>query len=267
MTSEAAASPAADSAGEAFDPDFYLATNEDVRALGFDPADHFWRFGRAEGRPGNARQAAASGAPSSGVAEGAVAVRRSMPLAPSRPAPNLAIPVEPDPESVAAEGVEDGEGAPGWFDPAYYRDNNPDVVTAALDPFEHYVNHGIREGRSPNRVIGRLSGRSLAVRGRLAEERAILARSGLFDVAWYAETYGVRPEQAIAHYVRTGAFLGNDPSLFFSSLDYTEANPDILTAGVNPLVHYITFGFRENREGVRTLSETRLTARVWLKGF
>ena len=266
MTSDATASPAPDMAGAAFDPDFYLAANEDVRALGFDPADHFRRFGRAEGRPGNARQAASGSFPSGRIGD-ALAVRQSMPIARSPPAPNLAIPAGSDPESVAADGVEDDDGAPGWFDPAYYRDHNPDVVTASLDPFEHYVSHGIREGRSPNRVIGRLSGKSLAVRGRLAEEEAILARSGLFDIAWYAETYGVRPERAIAHYVRTGAFLGNDPSLFFSSLDYIGANPDILTAGVNPLVHYITFGFRENREGVRTLSETRLTVRVWLKGL
>jgi len=33
-----------------FDPDFYLAINADVATSGFDPVQHFLRFGRAEGR-------------------------------------------------------------------------------------------------------------------------------------------------------------------------------------------------------------------------
>lgn len=37
----------------------------------------------------------------------------------------------------------------GIFDADWYRENNPDVAAAGLDPFEHYIQHGHREGRAP----------------------------------------------------------------------------------------------------------------------
>jgi capsular polysaccharide biosynthesis protein len=36
------------------------------------------------------------------------------------------------------------------FDPAYYRVRNPDVANAGLDPFEHFLAFGWREGRNPS---------------------------------------------------------------------------------------------------------------------
>ncbi len=36
------------------------------------------------------------------------------------------------------------------FDPAYYLSTYPDVLAAGVDPFEHYLNWGYREGRNPS---------------------------------------------------------------------------------------------------------------------
>ncbi len=39
------------------------------------------------------------------------------------------------------------------FDPAWYLNQNPDVSQAGVDAAEHFVMHGLREGRSVNRTM------------------------------------------------------------------------------------------------------------------
>jgi hypothetical protein len=44
----------------------------------------------------------------------------------------------------------------GLFDPGWYLENNPDVKKAGMDPAQHYLRHGLREGRAPcAAVVGR----------------------------------------------------------------------------------------------------------------
>src|SRR6185295_8796071 len=38
----------------------------------------------------------------------------------------------------------------GLFDAEYYRLNNPDIVSAGVDPLAHYAEQGWREGRRPS---------------------------------------------------------------------------------------------------------------------
>lgn len=49
------------------------------------------------------------------------------------------------------------------------------------------------------------------------------------------------------HYVRWGWREGRDPSSKFSTSYYLSRYPDIARAGINPLVHYLRFGKREGR--------------------
>jgi glycosyltransferase involved in cell wall biosynthesis len=75
--------------------------------------------------------------------------------------------------------------------------------------------------------------------------------SGLFDPAWYLETY---PEVATAghdpfeHYVSIGASEGRDAGPRFSTRSYLQRYPDVVQSRVNPLLHYLAFGLREGRE-------------------
>jgi hypothetical protein len=39
------------------------------------------------------------------------------------------------------------------FNAAYYLANNPDVAAAGIDPFQHYVTFGWREGRNPSAIF------------------------------------------------------------------------------------------------------------------
>ena len=95
-----------------------------------------------------------------------------------------------------------------------------------------------------------------ALRGRLfmrlAEDRdiAIIARSGLFDAAYYLRRYpdvataGLDP---IVHYVRCGARESRDPHPWFDTRFYWESYPDLRRSGINPLAHYARFGAQEGR--------------------
>ena len=49
------------------------------------------------------------------------------------------------------------------------------------------------------------------------------------------------------HYLQFGWREGRDPSESFSTSSYLDANPDVELAGVNPLLHYLMFGYGEGR--------------------
>lgn len=82
-------------------------------------------------------------------------------------------------------------------------------------------------------------------------DQAELLGSGLFDAAWYSETYpdvrlsGFEP---LEHYLRIGRHLGRSPGPEFDSARYLAANEDVARAKIDPLQHYIRYGRRENRK-------------------
>lgn len=112
----------------------------------------------------------------------------------------------------------------GLFLPTYYAEQNKDVVDANINPLWHFIKFGDMEGRKPN---------------------------PLFDPTWYRSTY---PDIAqnknlntLIHYYKFGFKEGRDPSSDFSTNNYLSKNQDVLKKGVNPLVHYLHSGIRENR--------------------
>ncbi len=109
------------------------------------------------------------------------------------------------------------------FDAAYYLAKNPDVAAAGVDPYQHYINSGFREGRDP---------------------------SALFSTSYYLSNNpdiaaaGINP---LLHFEASGYKEGRNPSALFSDADYLAANPDVKAAGFNPLLHYVLAGKAEGR--------------------
>jgi len=114
-------------------------------------------------------------------------------------------------------------GASGLFDPTWYLETYPDVAARGVDPLRHYIRHGAREGRDPNR---------------------------LFSSSWYLANNpdvvqsGLDP---LTHFILHGAAKGRSPGPLFDTKWYLEANPDVAAAGVNPLLHFLRHGAREGR--------------------
>ena len=82
------------------------------------------------------------------------------------------------------------------------------------------------------------------------QEQQIVTDSGLFDAAWYLAR---NPDVAtagldpMAHFLRYGAAELRDPGPNFCTRWYLEQNPDVQASGLNPLVHYVRFGASEGR--------------------
>ncbi|WP_342110973.1 rhamnan synthesis F family protein [Methylobacterium sp. SI9] len=91
--------------------------------------------------------------------------------------------------------------------------------------------------------------RNVLGRGRRSRAERMLARSGLFDAAWYRATQvsDLPLDQAARHYLQQGAALGLSPSPLFDGPWYLANNPDVAAAGQNPLLHYLDSGRAEGR--------------------
>jgi len=104
------------------------------------------------------------------------------------------------------------------FDSQSYLERNQDVLQAGVDPFEHFVLVGWREGRNPH---------------------------PLFDVRWYLDTYpdvrdsGINPLQ---HYIASGAAELRNPHRDFDARFYVAEHPE---AAANPLAYHIRHGLSQ----------------------
>lgn len=120
-----------------FDAAFYRAQNPDVAAAVdagrlSSALEHYLRYGQQEGRDPNAlfdeswylstyadaRQAVADGTYTTGY------------------------------QHYLAAGWKQGHDPSHWLDTSRYLADNPDVAAADIDPLSHYLNWGLREGRS-----------------------------------------------------------------------------------------------------------------------
>lgn len=80
------------------------------------------------------------------------------------------------------------------------------------------------------------------MRGKFKRDYWIIRLSRLFDKAYYLKQYpDVRKADVdpIEHYVLYGWKEGRNPALWFDTNEYLEKNPDVAQAGVNPFAHWI----------------------------
>jgi hypothetical protein len=225
------------------DQAWYLTTYLDIAAAGADPVQHYLRFGWREGR--DPRPDFSTRGYLAAHAE--VARARQNPL------------IHYLRDSLASTGKGDEALARGerGVDQGWYRTTYPDIAAAGVDPVHHYLQIGWREGRDPRP--------DFSTRGYLAEHEEIVpARQNPFihslredelargkrgvDQAWYRATY---PDIAVAgidpvhHYLEFGWREGRDPRPDFSTRGYLAVHDEVAGSGQNPLVHYLRHGGRK----------------------
>ncbi|ABV95594.1 glycosyl transferase group 1 domain protein (plasmid) [Dinoroseobacter shibae DFL 12 = DSM 16493] len=85
----------------------------------------------------------------------------------------------------------------------------------------------------------------------MQRDRTDLEASGLFDPAWYLETYpdvaqlGMDP---LEHFLWLGARLNRSPGPTFDAAAYRADYADVARADYNPVLHYIRYGRPEGRK-------------------
>lgn len=148
-----------------FSVDAYLAANPDVADADLEPLHHFLTVGRREGREiAPSRQAAAWRAGPQAVApwDWRFAPGPDALSAPVAEDPDLEADDDAPADAMAAAPQPDGDAAPqltaaemaavaALFDAEFYRDVHADVARAGVDPLDHFLTDGWREGRNPNR--------------------------------------------------------------------------------------------------------------------
>lgn len=109
------------------------------------------------------------------------------------------------------------------FDSSYYLATYADIAAAKVDPYQHYLDFGAKEGRNPN---------------------------AFFDTNFYLSNNpdvaaaGVNP---LIHYHQFGWKEGRNPSPQFNTNNYLANNPDVAAAHTDPLYHFLVFGMYEGR--------------------
>jgi SAM-dependent methyltransferase len=76
-------------------------------------------------------------------------------------------------------------------------------------------------------------------------ERQRIEASALFDRKWYCQQYPdvlAAGVDPVLHYLRDGAREGRDPGPAFSTRAYLLSYPEVAKARINPLAHYLEFG-------------------------
>ncbi|WP_053080580.1 glycosyltransferase [Methylobacterium variabile] len=155
----------------------------------------------------------------------------------------------------AEHGAAEQRSTHPLFDAAWYGRAVGDLQ--GLDPLRHILRHGLAEGRDPHPLL------DLAFLAGQADPRP--ARDLLFDYLHRPACYGLDPHPAfvaehyyahtrgadrsvnpLVHYLSVASAYGR-PNAVFDSNWYLDAYPDIFATGANPLVHYVTYGYREGR--------------------
>lgn len=84
---------------------------------------------------------------------------------------------------------------------------------------------------------------------RLINDFSIIKQSELFNKDWYIEKFNPNPNiDPIIHYILTWKENFYDPASFFSTEFYYNVHKDVAKAKMNPFVHYIKYGQKENRK-------------------
>ncbi|QEP42044.1 glycosyltransferase [Ectothiorhodospiraceae bacterium BW-2] len=150
----------------------------------------------------------------------------------------------------------------GLFDAESYLKQNPDVQSAAVEPLEHYVRDGDREGRRPHLLFDPSYYRSHRSDFWVKRSNSLLhylwvgrycslSPSPWFDLSYYiarnSDVVQSRVEP-LWHFIFYGGQEGRAPSPQFDSRYYLDTNPDVARQRVNPLIHYLQQGRYHNRD-------------------
>jgi glycosyltransferase involved in cell wall biosynthesis len=151
------------------------------------------------------------------------------------------------------------EGAP-LFDVSYYITTNPDISESGIDPWQHFCDHGFREGRNPHPIFDTAFYRDQhlgdepevnPLRHYLEHGYKLIATHPLFDAAFYAsqvnESFFPQGITPLQHFMQFNRENLASPSPLFSTSRYLEMYPDIVECGLVPLYHYLRHGLKKRR--------------------
>ena len=162
----------------------------------------------------------------------------------------------------AQTGWREGYDPNPWFSTQAYLEDYPGVAEAAQVPLFHFLEIGADEGKEcrPSRHAAAYFNRNLGLSAGEgttrpdapddAGDHERLAIRGEFDPHYYLtmnEDVAQAGVDPLAHFIEFGWREERDPNAYFSTKSYLEENPDVESAGINPFYHYVVAGRAEGR--------------------
>ena len=144
------------------------------------------------------------------------------------------------------EGFDKGYNPNSYFNTNFYLKINDDVKRAGMDPLIHYIKYGKNEGRVISDIWVK---NDLSLEEKLFYDNANsetlegykkIIKYNLFDYKWYLQNYlDVRQVNVnpLIHYITVGYLDDKNPSKLFDTKFYL--NNLNFNTDLNPLVHYV----------------------------
>jgi glycosyltransferase involved in cell wall biosynthesis len=204
-----------------FSTGFYLRQSPDIAAADINPFVHWVLHGIAEKRPSS----------EAGDSPGSPAVERSSGL-----------------EDLAPSDVERIRTS---FDEAYYLEQYPELQASGVDPFEHYMRVGWREGRNPSPCF--------STNYYLMHSEDVVEAGANPFVHWVLRGIGEKRASSEANAVALAMELSSGLEglapfdverirTCFDEAHYLEQYPKLRESDVDPFEHYMRVGWREGRD-------------------
>jgi hypothetical protein len=140
-----------------FDSAYYLDQNPDVRFSESDPLEHYLMYGRAEGRPSYSVTSSAALSNGKLLEQHEIEVKvehleiknfiENCGFALDAFAKEKSISINEAIEWIVSESSQKRLHLPGFFDQKLYENIYLDLRKAQINLFEHFINHGFKEGR------------------------------------------------------------------------------------------------------------------------
>lgn len=152
------------------------------------------------------------------------------------------------------------------FDEGFYKNLYSDLKAQpkTFDYLLHYIRYGNKEGRKASdkkiiplktdiaNIVEPVKSKASSTKTKLDLGPTIKAikESGSFDTDYYLKTYpdiAANAMDPILHYLMFGWEEGRNPSDMFNTSYYLAAYEDVAASGMNPFFHWLQFGKKEGR--------------------
>lgn len=152
-------------------------------------------------------------------------------------------------------GYKEGRNPSAYFNTEFYLEHYPDVYNMDMNPLIHYALYGRNEGRLARNELNLYNKWSNQTNSKFTSKnfyRAIenIKKFNLFDNDYYLRINDDVLKEGmnpLTHYLLYGFSEKRNPSPLFNTNYYLERHHDVKLANMNPLIHYALYGIRENR--------------------